>query len=80
MLKILACVYTEEVNKISLSRNDDKRSQTFGRTRIYPYRKNAFKCKVHNSMWPYIPDHSYRILIIGVSGSGKKKSIIKFNK
>ena len=33
----------------------------------------------HNPKWPYIPDHAYRILIIGGSGSGKK-DIIKFNK
>ena len=26
--------------------------------------------KEHNKKWPYIPDHSYRILIIGGSGSG----------
>ena len=25
----------------------------------------------HNSKWSYIPDHAYRILIIGGSGSGK---------
>ena len=25
----------------------------------------------HNSKWPYIPDHSYRILIVDGSGSGK---------
>ena len=25
----------------------------------------------HNKNWPYIPDHSYRILIIGGSGSRK---------
>ena len=25
----------------------------------------------HNSNWPYTPDHPYRILIIGGSGSGK---------
>ena len=25
----------------------------------------------HNSKWPYIPDHPYRILIMGGSGSGK---------
>ena len=25
----------------------------------------------HNRNWPYIPDHTYRILIIGGSGSGK---------
>ena len=27
--------------------------------------------KEHNGKWPYIPDHPYRILIIGGSGSGK---------
>ena len=25
----------------------------------------------HNKIWPYIPDHPYRILKIGGSGSGK---------
>ena len=34
----------------------------------------------HNLKWPYIPDHPYRILIIGDSGSGKTKCIIEFNK
>ena len=32
--------------------------------------KNKNKTK-HNPHWPYIADHSYRIRIIGVSGSGK---------
>ena len=27
--------------------------------------------KEHNSNWPQIPDHPYRILIIGGSGCGK---------
>ena len=40
------CLYTEEVNKIALSINDDKRLQTFDRIRPYPYGVNAFKlCK-----------------------------------
>ena len=26
----------------------------------------------HNSKWPYIPDHPYRILTIGSSGSAKQ--------
>ena len=30
----------------------------------------------HNSKWPYIPDHSYRILIIGGSGSGKTNALL----
>ena len=36
-------MYTEEINKISLSSNDDKRLQTFDRVRTYPYGANAFK-------------------------------------
>ena len=36
-------VYTEEVNKIALSSNDDKRLQTFNKVTTYPYRTNAFK-------------------------------------
>ena len=36
-------VYTEEVNKIALSSNDDKRLQTFDRVTMFPYRTNAFK-------------------------------------
>ena len=36
-------VYTEEVNKIALSSDDDKRLQTFGRVTTYPYGTNAFK-------------------------------------
>ena len=36
-------VYTEEVNKIALSSNDDKRLQTFDRIKTYPYGTNAFK-------------------------------------
>ena len=30
----------------------------------------------HNSMWPYIPDQPYRILIIGGSGSGKTNALL----
>ena len=32
--------------------------------------------KKHNEKWPYIPDHPYRILIIGVSGSGKINTLL----
>ena len=35
-------VYTEEVNKIALSSNDDKRIQTFNKATTYPYGTNAF--------------------------------------
>ena len=36
-------VYTEEVNKIALSSNDDKRLQTYDRIRSYPYGTSAGK-------------------------------------
>ena len=32
--------------------------------------------KKHNENWPYIPDHPYRILIIGGSGSGKTNILL----
>ena len=36
-------VYTEEVNKIALSSDDDKRLQTFDGIETYPYGQNALK-------------------------------------
>ena len=30
----------------------------------------------HNPNWPYIPNHPYRILIIGGSGSGKTNALL----
>ena len=30
----------------------------------------------HNKNWPYIPDHPYRILIIGGSGSGETNLLL----
>ena len=39
-------VYKQEVNKIPLSRDDDKRLQTFDGIETYPFGTNAFKvCK-----------------------------------
>ena len=32
--------------------------------------------KKHNEKWPYIPNHPYRILIIGGSGSGKTNTLL----
>ena len=32
--------------------------------------------KEHNENWPYIPDHLYRILIIGGSGPGKTNTLL----
>ena len=32
--------------------------------------------KEHKKIWPYIPDHPYRILIIGGSGSAKTNILL----
>ena len=34
----------------------------------------------HNEKWLYIPDHSYQILIIGGSGSGKSNTLLNLIK
>ena len=34
----------------------------------------------NNEKWPYIPDHPYRILIIGGSGSGKTNTLLNLIK
>ena len=34
------------------------------------------KTTKNNKKWPYIPDHLYRILIIGGSGSGKTNALL----
>ena len=36
--------------------------------------------KKHNEKWPYIPDHPYRIFIIGDSGSGKRNALLNLIK
>ena len=36
--------------------------------------------KEHNEKWPYIPDHLYKILIIGGSGSGKTNALLNLIK
>ena len=32
--------------------------------------------KKDNEKWPYIPDHPYRMLVIGGSGSGKTNTLL----
>ena len=38
--------------------------------------KTVQEFRSHNLMQPYIPDHPYRILIIGGSGSGKTNALL----
>ena len=81
-------VYTEEVNKITLSNSYDKRLPTFtvtstGKVCKRDVKQSKYKMinfdnytnenkTEHNSNWLYIPDHPYRILIVGGSESEKK--------
>ena len=37
--------------------------------------ESNYNKKNHNKKWPYIPDHPYRILIIGGSCSGKTNAL-----
>ena len=36
--------------------------------------------KHHNKKWPFIPDHPYRMLIIGSPGSGKNNALLNLIK
>ena len=36
--------------------------------------------KEHNKKWSFIPDHLYRMLIIGSSGSGKTNTLLNLIK
>ena len=36
--------------------------------------------KEHNKKWPFIPDHPYRMLITGGSGSGKTNELLNLMK
>ena len=36
--------------------------------------------KEHNKKWPFIPDHPYRMLIIGGSRSGKTDALLNLTK
>ena len=102
--KIRCNAFTEEINKIALSSNHDKRIWSIDSIETYVYKtkidlickkeeikwnnivkknkQNKTKMinfdvvtkgniKEHIPNWPQIPDHPYKVLIIGVSGYGK---------
>ena len=62
-------VFTEEINKIAVSANGDKRIQSIDSVKRKSVTKETIKKQ--NPKWPQIPDHPYRILIIEGSESGK---------
>ena len=41
---------------------------------------NSSQKRISTSLWPYTPDHPYRMLIIGDSGSGKTNGLINLIK
>ena len=50
-------------------------------TKIFNLEDNANeRNKQHNLKWPYIPDHLYRMLKIGGSGSGKTNALFNLIK
>ena len=42
----------------------------------YANENKTLELRSHNQKWPYFPDHPYRILIIGGSGSGKTNALL----
>ena len=79
-------VYTEDINKIVLSSNDDKRIQTFDRNTSYPYGTSAGKvCKTgllskYKSLILMIILMKIKQNIIMRFWIRKNKYIIEFNK
>ena len=64
-------VYTEEINKIALSSNDDKRLQTFYRTTSHPYGTGIWKvCETELLS-------KYKLLILMVTQMKIKQNIIQ---
>ena len=43
-------MYTEEINKIVISSNDNERLQIFDKVRTYPYGINAYKVRKSEMM------------------------------
>ena len=63
-------VYTEEINRISLSSNDNKRLQTLNAVTSYPYGTNAGK------IWKTEMLCKYKLLILMIIQMKIKQSII----
>ena len=69
-------VYTEEVNKIALSSDDDKRTQTFDKVTTYPYRTNAFKICENEMRYLTLKKIILKLLMY-VKEKSRNKCIIK---
>ena len=54
-------MYTEEVHKIALSNDDDKRIETYGKIITYPYGTNGFKvCQTEMILKRIIKKFNYK--------------------
>ena len=54
-----------------------KRAARISKYKIINFDNYANENKIeHYLRWPYIPDHPYRILLIGGSGSGKTNALL----
>ena len=77
-------MHTEEVNKISISSNDDKRLQTFDKVTTYPYGANAFRVYERIQLNRIQSGHIFQITYTEYYNRlfriWKNKRIIKFNK
>ena len=61
-------VYTEKINKIALSSNDDKRIQTFDKITTYPYGTSVFKVCENEMINVYNPKETLRKINDGFEG------------
>ena len=65
-------VYTEEVNKIALISNDDKRIQTYDKVTACPYRTNAFKICENEIRYVILKKIILKLLTLGKEKSRNK--------
>ena len=63
-------VYNEQTNKIALSRDDDKRLQTFDKTTTHPLGTNTFKVCESKML------SKYKLLILMIMQMKTKQNII----
>ena len=71
--------FTEEISKIALSSNDNKKIESIDAVEKYTYGMNEVNfvyIRKEYPNWPEIPDHLYRIIMAGGSGSGKTNALL----
>ena len=79
-------VFTEKIKKIAVSANNDRSKWASDEITTCPYGYEFYTESVeykkikhkngHKSDWPQIPNQTYRILIVGGSGSEKTNALL----